>query len=74
METWMWFLVGGCAAAVLAVVAVLLVTSRHRSGVNQTTQLRDGFGPEYARTVGAQGRSDAEKDLLGRQKDRKSVV
>lgn len=68
METWMWAVIAGVAIVVVAGVVALMVAARHRHSVEQTTNLRDGFGPEYARTVSEQGRAGAEKDLLGRQK------
>jgi hypothetical protein len=58
------------AVPILAVVgvvyAVVMVPKRRRS-TEQTTRLRQGFGPEYAKAVGEQGLSSAEGDLIGRQ-------
>ncbi len=55
------------AVAVVALAFLLVVRSKRRKGEAQTAELRDGFGPEYARTVDAQGRSEGERDLLERK-------
>ncbi len=68
METWM--VITGAAAVIAAVllIAALVMRARHRSGAQQTTQLKAGFGPEYTKAVEEQGRSGAEEDLIKRQK------
>ena len=67
METWMIIAIGaGVVAAILLIGALLMIPAR-RKRAKQTTKLREGFGPEYTRTVGEQGRSGAEDDLLKRQ-------
>lgn len=67
MESWMIIAIGAAVLGVLILVGALAARSKHRGNVKQTTQLREGFGPEYTRVVGEQGRSSAEKDLLQRQ-------
>jgi hypothetical protein len=64
MDTWVWIVI---AVAVVAVVllAVWWVASRSR----RTTRLREGFGPEYDRTVEESGsRRRAESELAEREK------
>lgn len=67
MATWMAITIGVLAFAALGVVWAVVFKSERRQSAQQTTLLREGFGPEYAKAVGEQGRSDAEGDLLGRQ-------
>jgi hypothetical protein len=67
METWMIIAIGVAAVAAILVIAGLFIAARQRRNARQTTQLREGFGPEYARAVEDQGRSGAEEDLLKRQ-------
>jgi len=67
MEIWMIFAIAVLAFAALGVIWVVVFRSERRQSADQTTRLREGFGPEYAKAVGEQGRSDAEGDLLGRQ-------
>lgn len=67
METWMIVLIGGAALAVAVVIMALVMRSKQRRAAKQTAQLREGFGPEYVKAVGEQGRSGAEQDLLKRQ-------
>ena len=59
-------IVAALAVAIVGVAMLVMKSKRRRSAV-QTTGLREGFGPEYERTVEEQGRSAAEKDLLKRQ-------
>jgi len=66
METWMIIAIAAAVAAVLA-IAALVMGSKRRRGEKQTTQLREGFGPEYATAVSEKGRSSAEEELLQRQ-------
>ncbi|MFN0093855.1 MAG: hypothetical protein ACKVVT_03635 [Dehalococcoidia bacterium] len=67
METWMMIAIGAAGVAAIGVVVGGLLWADRRKRGKQTSTLREGFGPEYARTVGEQGRSDAEKDLIARQ-------
>jgi hypothetical protein len=67
MATWMAITIGVLAFAALGVVWAVVFKSERRQSAQQTTLLREGFGPEYAKAIGEQGRADAEGDLLGRQ-------
>lgn len=67
IETWMMLAIGAVALGALITVATLVMRSKHQRSAKQTTALRDGFGPEYEKAVGDQGRSGAEEDLLHRQ-------
>jgi hypothetical protein len=62
METWVWIALAIVVVAVVAIVAA--TTSRSR----RSTQLKEGFGPEYDRTVAeAPSRREAEAELLERR-------
>ncbi len=67
METWMIIAIGVAAVAAILVIAGVFIAARQRRNARQTTQLQEGFGPEYAKAVEDQGRSGAEQDLLKRQ-------
>lgn len=63
MSTWVWIVVA--VAVVVIVAAIAWSVSRSR----RTSKLRQGFGPEYDRTVDRVGdRSQAEADLLDRER------
>jgi ABC-type nickel/cobalt efflux system permease component RcnA len=65
MDTWIWIVIA--AAAVVVLLAIWWMASRKR----RTTHLREGFGPEYDRTVEEAGsRRKAESDLTDREKRR----
>jgi hypothetical protein len=69
MDTWVWIVI---AAAVVAVVllAIWWVAARKR----RTSHLREGFGPEYDRTVEDTGsRRKAESELADREKRREEL-
>jgi hypothetical protein len=66
MELWMMISIGVAVVAAVLLGATFVMRSK-RQGAIQTTRLQEGFGPEYGRTVGEQGRSNAEEDLLKRQ-------
>lgn len=69
MDTWVWIVI---AAAVVAVVllAIWWTASRKR----RTSHLREGFGPEYDRTVDEAGsRRRAESELVEREKRREEL-
>lgn len=53
------------ALAVLIVAALWMMSSKRRA--KRTNSLREGFGPEYTRAVGEQGRASGEAELLKRQ-------
>jgi hypothetical protein len=67
METWMMIAIGAAVLATVIVITTLVMWSNHRRSAKQTNRLRQGFGPEYAKAVGDQGRSNAEADLMKRQ-------
>jgi hypothetical protein len=63
MSTWVWIVI----AIVVVVVVAALVSGLSRQ--RRTDKLRQGFGPEYDRTVDRVGdRSAAEADLLERER------
>ena len=64
MATWVWIVI---VIAVAIVIGVIAMAVRQR----RTTALRQRFGPEYDRTVGArQDRRAAEADLRERERRR----
>ena len=64
MAIWAWVLI---AIAVVAVVALIALAGRRR----QTAALRQRFGPEYDRTLGArEDRRAAEAELRQRERQR----
>jgi hypothetical protein len=68
MDAWMWIVIA--AAAVVVLLAIWWAASRRR----RTTHLREGFGPEYDRTVEEAGsRRKAESDLSDREKRREEL-
>jgi hypothetical protein len=63
MDTWVWILIVIAAIVVIGLLAWAASRQRRRS------QLREGFGPEYDRTVAeAPSQRDAETELLERRK------
>jgi ABC-type nickel/cobalt efflux system permease component RcnA len=68
VDTWVWILIVAAAVVVLLVAAWALARSR------RSRQLREGFGPEYERTVDETGsRRQAEAELAERQKRREDL-
>ena len=64
MATWLWIVI--VIAVVLIALAVAMAARRRR-----TMALRERFGPEYDRTVGArEDQRAAEADLRGRERER----
>ncbi len=64
MATWLWIVI--VIVVVLIILAAAMAASRRR-----TMALRERFGPEYDRTVGArEGQRAAEADLRGRERER----
>jgi hypothetical protein len=62
MSTWLWVVL----VIAVAVVAVLILATAIRS--RRTDRLKEGFGPEYERTVNRAGdREAAESELRDRQ-------
>jgi hypothetical protein len=69
MDAWMWIVIAAAAAVVLLAI-IWWAASRKR----RTTHLREGFGPEYDRTVEEAGsRRKAESDLTDREKRREEL-
>ena len=69
MDTWVWIVIAA-AAVVLVLLAIWMMAARKR----RTSQLREGFGPEYDRTVEDMGsRRKAETDLADREKRREDL-
>jgi hypothetical protein len=69
MDAWMWIVIAAAAAVVLLAI-IWWAASRKR----RTTHLREGFGPEYDRTVEEAGsRRKAESDLTEREKRREEL-
>jgi hypothetical protein len=69
MPTWAWIVI--IVAAVLVVAAIVAAAAARK---RRTSQLREGFGPEYDRTVdSAGGRRDAERELQERRERREAL-
>lgn len=69
MDTWVWIVIAA-AVVVLVLLAIWSLAARKR----RTSQLREGFGPEYDRTVEDMGsRRKAESDLADREKRREDL-
>lgn len=69
MDTWVWIVI---AAAVVAVVLLALWWAAQRK--RRSSELREGFGPEYDRTVEETGsRRRAESELAEREKRREAL-
>jgi hypothetical protein len=58
METWVWIVIAAAAAVVLL---LLLATALRRK--RRRDHLHERFGPEYERTVSAEGRKEADRRL-----------
>src|ERR687883_202969 len=68
MATWVWIVIAIAAVVVLALVLWSALRAR------RTRTLREGFGPEYDRTVAeAPSKRQAEADLTERQKRREEL-
>jgi hypothetical protein len=68
MSTWLWIVV----VVAVVVIAVLIMSAAIRS--RRSERLREGFGPEYDRTVDRTGdRGAAEADLRERQARREEL-
>ena len=68
MATWVWIVIAIAAVVVLA----LIVWSAFRT--RRTKTLKEGFGPEYERTVAdAPSKREAEADLLERRERREEL-
>src|ERR671930_644398 len=68
MATWVWIVIAIAAVVVLALVVWSAVRTR------RTRTLKEGFGPEYDRTVAdSPSKREAEAELAGRQKRREEL-
>jgi hypothetical protein len=68
MDTWVWIVIAIAAVVVLGLVVWSALRSR------RTRTLREGFGPEYDRTVAdAPSKREAEAELTERQKRREEL-
>jgi hypothetical protein len=68
MSTWVWIVIVVAVVVVLALIAWSVLRRR------RSTQLREGFGPEYDRTVEEAGsRRRAEAELAEREKRREEL-
>jgi len=68
MSTWVWIVI---AIAAVIVVAVIVWTALKK---RRTQTLREGFGPEYDRTMAdAPSKREAEADLQERRKRREEL-
>jgi hypothetical protein len=69
MDTWVWIVIAVAVVAVVVLLAMWLAARKRR-----TSQLREGFGPEYERTVDEVGsRRKAESELSDREKRREEL-
>jgi hypothetical protein len=69
MPTWAWIVIIVAAVLVVAAIAASAAARKRR-----TSQLREGFGPEYDRTVDSAGdRRDAERELRERRERRQAL-
>jgi hypothetical protein len=70
MSTWVWIVI--IAAVVLALLLIAAAVMRRRQ--QRSAELREGFGPEYDRTVEDTGsRRRAEAELAERQERREEL-
>jgi len=68
MATWVWIVIAIAAVVVLALVVWSALRAR------RTQTLKEGFGPEYDRTVAdAPSKREAEADLLERRERREEL-
>jgi hypothetical protein len=68
MPSWVWVLIAIAAVGVVALIVWSALRSR------RTRTLREGFGPEYDRTVAdAPSKREAEAELAERQKRREQL-
>ena len=69
MDTWIWIVIAAAAVA-SSLLAIAWAAARKR----RTSHLREGFGPEYDRTVDEAGsRRRAESELSDREKRREKL-
>jgi hypothetical protein len=65
METWEWIVIAAVAAVVLILVVAIASTKKKK----RRGHLQERFGPEYDRTVSAEGRKEAERRLSTVEKE-----
>jgi hypothetical protein len=69
MPTWAWIVIIVVAALIVLAIVAAMAARRRR-----TSQLQEGFGPEYDRTVdNAGGRRQAERELQERRERRDAL-
>jgi hypothetical protein len=69
MDTWVWIVIAAAAVVVVVLLAIWAASRKRR-----TSHLREGFGPEYDRTVDEAGsRRRAESELSDREKRREEL-
>jgi hypothetical protein len=66
MEPITWAFVAAGAVVLLLLIALAVRARRRHQAAARTNELRERFGPEYDRTVEAQGRNDGESNLEDR--------
>jgi hypothetical protein len=67
MPVWGWILI----AAIVVIAAVAIIVARSANSRTRTERLKERFGPEYERTVGAAGEQRAaEHELAARERKR----
>jgi len=70
METWVWIVIAAAAVVVLLAIWAMAQSRKRR----RTSELQEGFGPEYDRTVEESGsRRKAESELTEREKRREEL-
>jgi hypothetical protein len=60
METWEWIVIAAVAAAAIILLFAVIAAIRKR---RRRGHLQERFGPEYERTVSAEGRKEGEQRL-----------
>jgi len=66
METWVWIAIAAVAAVALIVVFAVVSATRKK---RRQSHLQERFGPEYERTVSAEGRKEGERRLSTVEKE-----
>jgi hypothetical protein len=63
METWVWIVIAAVVAAVLILVVAIASARSKKRRRDHSDHLQERFGPEYERTVSAEGRKEGERRL-----------
>lgn len=66
METWQWIAIAAVAAVALIIVFAVVSATRNK---RRQGHLQERFGPEYERTVSAEGRKEGERRLSTVEKE-----